>query len=71
MIEPEICFAQLPELFELIEQYIKYCLDYCFQNIKDDLDYFESLYLKKENTLKQDTFSSLLAYLRQIVETPF
>lgn len=29
------------------------------------------MYLKKENTLKQDTFSSLLAYLRQIVETPF
>lgn len=60
MIEPEICFAQLPELFELIEQYIKYCIDYCFKNIEDDMAYFESLYQKKENALKTETFASLI-----------
>ena len=68
MIEPEICFAQLPELFELIEQYIKYCIDYCFKNVEDDLEFFESLYLKKES---DKNFGSLLGYLKGIVETPF
>jgi asparaginyl-tRNA synthetase len=46
MIEPEICFAQLPELFVLIESYMKYCIDYCLKNIPDDMDYFEDLYQK-------------------------
>lgn len=44
MIEPEICFAGLEELFILIEGYIKYCIDYCFKNIEDDLDFFNVTY---------------------------
>jgi asparaginyl-tRNA synthetase len=70
MIEPEICFAQLPELFELIEQYIKYCIDYCFKNIADDMEFFEKLYLfnsKENENKKQETFGSLLDYLKTIV----
>lgn len=44
MIEPEICFAGLEELFTLIEAYIKYCIDYCLKNVKDDMDYFSDIY---------------------------
>lgn len=44
MIEPEICFAGLEELFLLIEGYIKFCLDYCFKNIEDDMDYFAGVH---------------------------
>lgn len=40
MIEPEICFAGLEELFALIEGYIKYCIKYCYLNVKDDMDFF-------------------------------
>ena len=67
MIEPEICFAQLPELFELIEQYIKYCIEYCFKNIEDDMKYFEDIYVannKDNDNKKQETFSSLIQYLK-------
>lgn len=74
MIEPEICFAQLPELFELIEQYIKYCIEYCFKNIEDDMRYFEEIYvanIKDNANKKQDTFSSLTQYLKQITSTAF
>ena len=51
MIEPEICFAGLEELFTLIEGYIKFCIDYCFKNIQDDMDFFGMAY--KRNLKKK------------------
>ncbi len=72
MIEPEICFAQLPELFVLIENYMKYCIDYCLKNIADDMVYFEELY---QNNIKSKTtetsFKSLIDYLKGIVNSEF
>lgn len=55
MIEPEICFAGLDELFELIEGYIKFCISYCFENINDDVVFFNSAYKrnKKKNKNKK------------------
>lgn len=44
MIEPEICFAGLDELFTLIEAYIKYSIEYCLKNVKDDMEYFYDVY---------------------------
>ena len=44
MIEPEICFAGLEELFTLIEGYIKFSISYCFENIGDDLEFFNKAY---------------------------
>ena len=46
MIEPEIVFAGFPELFLCIEEYIKFCIDYCFLNVKDDLEFFNQLFKK-------------------------
>jgi asparaginyl-tRNA synthetase len=71
MIEPEICFAQLPELFTLIESYMKYCIDYCLKNIPDDMKYFEELYQSNKSKAKEGTFSSLLEYLKGIVNSQF
>ena len=72
MIEPEICFAQLPELFVLIESYMKYCIDYCFKNIADDMAYFEDLYKKSNQNKSQDgSFGSLLEYLKGILSSSF
>lgn len=51
MIEPEICFAGLDELFTLIEGYVKFCIDYCFKNIEDDLEFFNKNY--KRNLKKK------------------
>lgn len=44
MIEPEICFAGLDELFKLIEGYIKYCIEYCYLNANDDMKFFAETY---------------------------
>ena len=76
MIEPELCFAGLEELFTLIEGYIKFSIEYCFENIKDDMDYLGTLYKtgikqKKKEKKNIDGFEDLIEYLKKIVATPF
>lgn len=79
MIEPEICFAGLDELFTLIEAYIKFSIEYCFKNVADDLDYFGTLYkmnVKAQKKTNQkgvnfDGFEDLNEYLQKILATPF
>ncbi len=51
MIEPEICFAGLEELFTLIEGYVKYTIDYSLKNIGDDMEFFNQTY--KRNLKKK------------------
>jgi len=54
MIEPEICFAGLEELFTLVEEYIKFCISYVFENNIADLDYFNKMYkMFKKKRLKE------------------
>ena len=72
MIEPEICFAGLEELLCLIEGYFKFCIDYAFLNIKDDLDYFNDVFKRNNKDKKNDAkFADLLEYLQQIRNAPF
>ena len=40
MIEPEIAFADLEDDMALIEDMIKYCIDYCFENAKEEMQFF-------------------------------
>ena len=40
MIEPEICFADLNDVMDLTEDYVKYCLRYVMQNNADDIEFF-------------------------------
>ena len=76
MIEPEICFAGLEELFTLIEGYVKFCIDYCFKNVLDDMEYFADMYKRnlkeREKTGKAiEGFEDLEVYLKKILDTPF
>lgn len=43
MIEPEIAFIDLPELMDLEEDFIKYCVHWALDNCKDDLDFLNSM----------------------------
>ena len=43
MIEPEIAFIDLPELMDLEEDFIKYCVRWALDNCKDDLDFLTSM----------------------------
>lgn len=69
MIEPEICFAGIEELFQLMEGYIKFCIDYCFENVRDDLEYFNKLF--KENKKEAEGFDDLLEYLQKLSSSKF
>lgn len=74
MIEPEICFAGLEELFALTEGYVKFCIDYTLKNVKDDIEYFSKAYArdrKKSKAKKGDGFEDLLKYLERILTNKF
>ena len=43
MIEPEIAFIDLPELMDLEEDFIKYCVRWALDNCKDDLAFLNSM----------------------------
>ena len=40
MIEPELCFAELPDVMDCAEDYVRYCLRYIMENNADDVDFF-------------------------------
>lgn len=42
MIEPEIAFADLHDVMDLAEDYVKYCIRYVIENNADDIDFFNS-----------------------------
>jgi asparaginyl-tRNA synthetase len=76
MIEPEMCFITINELFGYIEGYVKFCIDYCLKNIGDDLDYFNMSYKRnmKKNKGKNkniEGFEDLVLYLKRILESDF
>ena len=43
MIEPEISFIDLPELMDIEEDFIKYCVRWALDNCKDDLDFLNKM----------------------------
>ena len=40
MIEPELCFAELSDVMDCAEDYVKYCLRYIMTNNHDDIEFF-------------------------------
>jgi len=42
MIEPELCFAELPDVMDCAEDYVKYCLRYIMENNADDVEFLNS-----------------------------
>lgn len=41
MIEPELAFTDLPDLINVAEDYIKYCIAFGLENCKEDLKFFD------------------------------
>lgn len=60
MIEPEVAFIDLPELMELEEDFIKYCVRWALEHCKDDLDFLNKMIDK-----------SLLERLQHVVSEKF
>lgn len=60
MIEPEVAFIDLPELMELEEDFIKYCVRWALEHCKDDLDFLNKMIDK-----------SLLERLHHVVSEKF
>ena len=59
MIEPEIAFMDLPDLMNLEEDFIKFCVKWALDNCKDDLDFLnkmidKGLIERLEGILKED-----------------
>lgn len=60
MIEPEVCFIDLPELMDLEEKFIKYCVQWALDNCSDDLEFLNNMIDK-----------GLIERLKGIVNTEF
>ena len=73
MIEPEIAFADLDENMDLVEEFLKYCIQYCIENNTDDLKFLDSRLAEEESNLKKEERSetSLLERLQFIIENKF
>ena len=60
MIEPELCFAEMGDVIDCAEDYVKYCLRYIMENNADDVDFFN-----------QWVDKGLKERLNNVINTPF
>ncbi|MCR5067226.1 MAG: asparagine--tRNA ligase [Erysipelotrichaceae bacterium] len=60
MCEPEIAFADLEDDMNLMEDMVKYCIDYVFDNCPEEMEFFNNMI---DKTLKER--------LSHVLETPF
>jgi len=60
MCEPEIAFADLEDDMNLMEDMVKYCIDYVFENCPEEINFFNEMI---DKTLKER--------LQHVLETPF
>ena len=60
MIEPEVAFIDLPDLMDLEEEFIKYCVQWALDNCKDDLEFLNKM-----------IDNGLIQRLQSVVDTEF
>ncbi|MBR1963504.1 MAG: asparagine--tRNA ligase [Muribaculaceae bacterium] len=60
MIEPEVAFADLNDLMDLEEEFIKYCIRWALDNCKDDLEFLNNMVDK-----------GLIERLEKVIDTEF
>ena len=60
MVEPEVAFADLEELMNLEEEFIKYCIKWALDNCQDDLQFLNDMFDK-----------GLIERLQKVAETEF
>ena len=73
MIEPEIAFADLEDDMNLIEDMIKYCINYCLENAPEEMKFFEQMVDKecieritkvRDSEFKRMTYSEAIEHLK-------
>ena len=74
MIEPEIAFADLEDDMDLIEDMVKYCIDYVLDNAPEEMKFFESMIDKecikritavRDSEFKRMTYSEAIELLKK------
>ena len=55
MIEPEIAFADLDDDAALAEDYLKYCIQFCLDNVLSDIEF-----LNEKAQARQDALAKAL-----------
>ena len=60
MVEPEVAFADLTDLMDLEEEFIKFCVKWALDNCKDDLQFLNDMFDK-----------GLIERLQKVVNTEF
>lgn len=61
MIEPELAFADVHDVMDCAEGYVKFCLEYVLTNNKSDLEFLQNALKKPE----------LVEYLKGLISGPF
>jgi len=63
MIEPEMAFFDLEDNMDLIERFMRYCVDYLIQHCADEIDFFEKFYEKdlreRYRMIQEDEFTRI------------
>lgn len=74
MIEPEIAFADLEDDMDLIEDMVKYCIDYVLENAPEEMAFFEKMIDKdcinrikavRNSEFKRMTYTEAIELLQQ------
>ena len=74
MIEPEIAFADLEDDMDLIEDMVKYCINYCLENAPEEMKFFEKMIDKdcikritsvRDSEFKRMTYSEAIELLKK------
>ena len=74
MIEPEIAFADVQDDMDLIEDMVKYCINYCLENAPEEMKFFERMIDKeciaritkvRDSEFKRMTYSEAIELLKQ------
>ena len=74
MIEPEIAFADLDDDMELIEDMVKYCIEYVLENAPEEMKFFEKMIdadciqritKVKDSVFKRMTYTDAIAILEK------
>ena len=77
MIEPEIAFADLDDCMDLIEDMVKYCINYVLENASEEMKFFDEfiekgLLNRLDKVLKADfvkmTYSEAIDKLKEVNE---
>ena len=72
MIEPEVAFADLDDISEMAEEFLKYLIKYVMDNCAEDIEFLSNRRIEEEKNKKQDERSmELIDQLKFILEGSF